>query len=880
MRRSLVSHTPLYVPHRIKLVGVVSLFLLGCQVTEERPDSVEVCGNEICAESESSTTCPEDCGALCADVDGDEVCDLNDNCPTEPNLDQSDIDMDGAGDACDICPDSELDDADGDGICGNVDNCPDLYNINQADSDEDGIGNGCDPCPILFGGDMDSDGTCDAEDNCPSDANEEQLDTDGDLVGDACDPCLLDNPDDLDGDGVCVSADICRGGDDTVDINEDGVPDACENCGFVDKRQYVITYEGVYTYNGQGPFTFQVVLDEFGDIVFQYNTMHNYAEATIGIESPPDAFAMQYYFDTINVQDETRILYRNLGDIYEVVSTREIDGPPYEWIEPVDAEEITEMTSYQGDDGPPGDEGATRIDLPFSFPFRGQSYDALYISTNGYLWSGGSWTSTCCRWESEELPTERNWELLIAPLWTDLNLETAGRILLSEASTSCQQDCAGDWDGFARLDDCEACTGGSTGITTNRDKDCEGICFGEAYLDTCGQCAGGTTEHIADSDDVGCGCFEPPAGIWYPDSDGDGLGYGLEEESLTLCRLEAPLGFVDNNDDEEPDCPTNDTLECGSCGAKDCTGLCDGGAIIDPCNRCAGGNTDIEPARPDDENEDGIPDDCSGPDLTIDTQYMKDTTFIDYVYVDPSDCYIQEGCVGGPGLRKVLRFGTMVGNIGNEDLAIGFPGGGEDWVYAICHDHYHFEDYAYYELITAEGRQITTVGYKNGWCVMDLANWGDDDDDCTRYNCNNQGITAGCADIYASSLDCQWIDITSILDGEYTVRVTTNPYLRLYELDYSNNVAEMTVRLDGDEVTILPDPVTEPEPEPELEPETEAESESVDDASDGSDTPPSEDTGAQGGSGSESETGEDGSSGSDSSTESAGNSDVESESTD
>ena len=111
-------------------------------------------------------------------------------------------------------------------------------------------------------------------------------------------------------------------------------------------------------------------------------------------------------------------------------------------------------------------------------------------------------------------------------------------------------------------------------------------------------------------------------------------------------------------------------------------------------------------------------------DLIIDEQYMADTVFIDYVYVDPTDCYIEEGCVGGPGLRKVLRFGTKVGNQGNADLSIGFPGG-DDWVYAACHDHYHFEDYAFYELLTPIGRQITTVGYKNGWCVMDLSDWQD-----------------------------------------------------------------------------------------------------------------------------------------------------------
>ena len=143
-----------------------------------------------------------------------------------------------------------------------------------------------------------------------------------------------------------------------------------------------------------------------------------------------------------------------------------------------------------------------------------------------------------------------------------------------------------------------------------------------------------------------------------------------------------------------------------------------------------------------------------------------------------------------------------MGNQGNADLAIGYPGG-DDWVYAACHDHYHFEDYAFYELLTPIGRQITTVGYKNGWCVMDLSDWQDSGLPCNRYNCNNQGISAGCSDIYAASLDCQWIDITTVLDGNYTVRVTTNPYKRLAELDYSNNTAEVTVEISGDDVRVV-----------------------------------------------------------------------------
>jgi hypothetical protein len=40
----------------------------------------------------------------CPDIDGDGICDIDDNCPYTPNNDQGDMDGDGIGDVCDPCP--------------------------------------------------------------------------------------------------------------------------------------------------------------------------------------------------------------------------------------------------------------------------------------------------------------------------------------------------------------------------------------------------------------------------------------------------------------------------------------------------------------------------------------------------------------------------------------------------------------------------------------------------------------------------------------------------------------------------------------------------------------------------------------------------------
>lgn len=71
------------------------------------------------------------------DPDGDGLTDATgDNCPYTPNIDQTDTDGDGAGDACDG-------DYDADSVLNRHDNCPDVPNPRQHDDDDDGVGDAC-----------------------------------------------------------------------------------------------------------------------------------------------------------------------------------------------------------------------------------------------------------------------------------------------------------------------------------------------------------------------------------------------------------------------------------------------------------------------------------------------------------------------------------------------------------------------------------------------------------------------------------------------------------------------------------------------------------------------------------------------------------------
>ena len=169
------------------------------------------------------------------DEDGDGFCANLDNCPGLATVELGDLDADGRGDACDLCPNDALDDIDADTVCGDVDNCPDVANLDQMDADTDLQGDACDLCTDT---DMDTFGdpgfpvnTCPL-DNCPTVSNGAQLNDDGDPFGNACDTCPFDPDNDLDADTVCGDEDNCPGvaNLDQLDADADLEGDACDLC--------------------------------------------------------------------------------------------------------------------------------------------------------------------------------------------------------------------------------------------------------------------------------------------------------------------------------------------------------------------------------------------------------------------------------------------------------------------------------------------------------------------------------------------------------------------------------------------------------------------------------------------------------------------------
>ena len=194
-----------------------------------------------------------------------------------------------------------------------------------------------------------------------------------------------------------------------------------------------------------------------------------------------------------------------------------------------------------------------------------------------------------------------------------------------------------------------------------------------------------------------------------------------------------------------------------------------------------------------------------GPDLWLLEDVLRNTMYVDDLFnTDP--CTINEGCLRGYGDREIIRFTTHIKNIGNSDYYIGTPTsspGQFEW--DNCHSHNHYVGYAEYVLYDVDNFS-TPVGFKNGFCVMDLEC---DSGGTGTYGCSNMGISYDCGDYYNSSLNCQWIDITEIDTGRYVLVTRVNwdqspDALGQYESDYNNNWAQACFHLERDSLTGAP----------------------------------------------------------------------------
>lgn len=186
-----------------------------------------------------------------------------------------------------------------------------------------------------------------------------------------------------------------------------------------------------------------------------------------------------------------------------------------------------------------------------------------------------------------------------------------------------------------------------------------------------------------------------------------------------------------------------------------------------------------------------------GVDLTVDRDAIVASATLQRRTFAADDCSVAEGSVGAPGERRLLRFDAIVVNRGTRALVIGdpvhplAPFSADDFEFSPCHGHFHFRDFADYELRGPAG--AVAFGHKQAFCIRDSLAYGPGPSG--GYTCDFQGLSPGWGDDYPAALDGQWIDVTGVPSGDYEIVVTVNPAGRIAERGGAPNVVTVPVHL-------------------------------------------------------------------------------------
>jgi CDP-diacylglycerol--glycerol-3-phosphate 3-phosphatidyltransferase len=183
--------------------------------------------------------------------------------------------------------------------------------------------------------------------------------------------------------------------------------------------------------------------------------------------------------------------------------------------------------------------------------------------------------------------------------------------------------------------------------------------------------------------------------------------------------------------------------------------------------------------------------------------------------VDEGD--VVEGCASAQSGLDLLRLSLITRNLGPGSIDLGDPGCPNcrlaENANAQCenpsfvcspaggHNHEHYQNFMRYELLDPNGVTVG-LGGKRSFCLMETACTGS----LPTHTCSDQGLNAGCYDLYAYYLGCQYIEINGLPSGDYTLRITMDPNEEIEETNEANNVLDTPVtisRADDPEVRVF-----------------------------------------------------------------------------
>jgi hypothetical protein len=122
------------------------------------------------------------------------------------------------------------------------------------------------------------------------------------------------------------------------------------------------------------------------------------------------------------------------------------------------------------------------------------------------------------------------------------------------------------------------------------------------------------------------------------------------------------------------------------------------------------------------------------------------------------------------------------------------------------HGHYHFDDFARYELRDPDTDAVVASATKISFCLLDgyhVAPGLPGSPKSSHYDYSGcsaidgiTGISVGWADLYSPFLFGQWIDVTGVGAGHYCLVAKTDPDNKLRERSDANNAHRTLIDLD------------------------------------------------------------------------------------
>ncbi|CAH1115159.1 unnamed protein product [Psylliodes chrysocephalus] len=187
-------------------------------------------------------------------------------------------------------------------------------------------------------------------------------------------------------------------------------------------------------------------------------------------------------------------------------------------------------------------------------------------------------------------------------------------------------------------------------------------------------------------------------------------------------------------------------------------------------------------------------------DLVIDHHELMRSAHLEDLQMFFLQCAMEENCAASTAYdiqrtnpawhlepRRLLRFTAKIFNAGTDDFRPSIPK--HLWEWHMCHRHYHsMEVFATFDIYDNKGKRVAE-GHKASFCLEDNQCLPGTKPKFACANYGDQGISVNCSDIYKYTVDCQWVDISDLSPGLYTMKVAVNPEFKVPEMTFENNAA-------------------------------------------------------------------------------------------